>query len=202
MAGRAADLPTRTAAAAAAPVAAPAPSASAAVWHQVDLDQMQQRWPASAGSSGWPRAACVERQRFTRRVDSLTASRRRHLPNVDSRVITTTAPRRRGLIKTPSPRASALSLRRAATMVSETAQNLKRDHPRPRLMETTRVDGVRATLKRLSTLSHGPCTKGSSKEGCGVSRGGGFLPTQSKTAWAFSWHPPCTLRPQASHLKP
>ena len=38
-------------------------------------------------------------------------------------IYTTTAPRRRGLIKTPSPRPSALSLRRAATMVSETAQN-------------------------------------------------------------------------------
>ena len=87
----------------------PVPSASAAFWHQVGLDLRRQTWPASFVWSVLLRAACVERQRFTRRVDSLTASRRRHLPNVDSRVITTTAPRRRGLIKTPSPRASALS---------------------------------------------------------------------------------------------
>ena len=151
MAGRAADLPTRTAAAAAVPVAAPAPSASAAFWHQVDLDLRRQRWPASAVSSGSPRAACVERQRFTRRVDSLTASR----------VITTTAPRRRGVIKTPSPRPSALSLRRAATISHETAQNRRRDHPLHAEMETTRVDGVRLNedaAPRTSTSSMRPAS--------------------------------------------
>ena len=154
MAGRAADLPTRTVAAAAAPVEAPEPSASAAFWHQVGLDLRRQKWPASSLLLRWPRAACVERQRFTRRVDSLTASRRRHLPNVDSRVITTTAPRRRGLIKTPSPRPSALSLRRAATISQETAQIRKQNHPRPRLMEASRVDGVKAPQHRGTPRSH------------------------------------------------
>ena len=93
--------------------------------------------------SKWPKntkllvVACADRCRQS----SLTR-------RIDSHVIMTTASRRRGLIKTPSPRPRALSLRRAATMVSETAQNRKRDHPRPRLMDTSRVDGVKAPQHR------------------------------------------------------
>ena len=64
MAGRAADLPTRMAAAAAVPVAAPVPSASAAFWHQVDLYQTREvagfRRIVRIASGGRPtRSSCM-----------------------------------------------------------------------------------------------------------------------------------------------
>ena len=38
------------------------------------------------------------------------------------------------------------------TTRSESTRNHKRDHPRPRLTETTRVDGVKDTVKRLRVV--------------------------------------------------
>ena len=58
-------------------------------------------------------------------------------------VVIRTQSTRRRLVETPSPRPR--SLRHAATAPTrpETAQNQKRDHSWPRLMETSRIDGVR-----------------------------------------------------------
>ena len=87
----------------------------------------------------------------TRRVDSLAAA--------------STASMRRGLVKTASRRrglkdasdATAYSLtRRTAPTWSETAQNHKRDHPRPPLLETSRVDCVEAPQHRGTPSSAPP----------------------------------------------
>ena len=72
----------------------------------------------------------------------------------------------RGSAPTPSPRRRDVVARhfRESTCLArapdrlETAQNRKRNHPRPRLMDTSRVDGVRAPQSRLAPIA-GHCLK-------------------------------------------
>ena len=81
-----------------------------------------------------------------------TASRRRR----KSLTAASTASPRRAVAKTPSPRPR--SLRRAATMVSEPAQNQNQNHPRHREMDTSHVEGTATPQDAATPPSISSCS--------------------------------------------
>ena len=137
------------------------------------------------------------------RVNAHAVSRRRHRSSLTRRVgpraPAMTASRRRSLIKTPSPRPRALSLRHAATMASERPRSRRREHPSPSLMETSRVDGVRkdaAAKPRMlcpqSTSGSSLCKRANNTEIRARSLGATVtVPRSAKNPWVGFFSSPC-----------